>query len=198
MVALSNRSLNIYVIITYMSKNIAIVLLVLAVIYLGVRLFTNNQPNTNDPQTETTTSLDPSDTTDTDSSEPETAQSSGDEAFTASDWQNKTWLWVETVMNNDDIIKPIQTEAFTITFTDRGQVNGGTDCNSFGGSYELLPDNGISFGNLAMTKMYCENSQEQVFVNQVTSANKVFMTDDGRFVLLLPYDSGSIIFSETN
>lgn len=110
----------------------------------------------------------------------------------------KTWVWQETQMNNGDITIPADTDAFTVTFTANGQVSGTTDCNSLSGEYELN-DTSISMGPFAMTKMYCEDSQEQEFVDDLTEADMVFFDEDDNLVLLLPYDSGSVIFApETN
>ncbi|HKK54311.1 MAG TPA: META domain-containing protein [Patescibacteria group bacterium] len=107
----------------------------------------------------------------------------------------KTWVWKETIMSNDEKVVPKNPKAFTITFKEDGSVSGSTDCNSFGGSYELS-DNKIEFSPFAMTKMYCEGSQEQEFVDLVKESNTVQFNNENNLVLLLPFDSGSIIFSE--
>lgn len=107
---------------------------------------------------------------------------------------DKTWVWQETVMNNNEKVTPKNPETFTLTFNKSGRVNGATDCNSFNGSYEVS-DSEIEFGPFAMTKMYCENSQEQEFVDMVKKSNTVHFDDKDNLILLLPYDSGSIIFS---
>jgi len=107
-----------------------------------------------------------------------------------------TWIWEKTVMNDDTTIVPEKTDVFSLTFAADGNVSGTTDCNGFGGSYELGPDNTISFGPFMSTLMFCENSQEAIFSKNVSDSNMIFFTEEGNLVLLLPYDSGSVIFKK--
>lgn len=110
------------------------------------------------------------------------------------DLTSSTWVWEETIMNNGDITTPAEEDAFTLNFTTDGSISGTTDCNSFGGSYSLS-ETEINFGDMAMTRMYCEGSQEQDFVDMVTESNMIYFDENDDLVLLLPYDSGSVIFS---
>lgn len=111
------------------------------------------------------------------------------EILTATSWQ-----WEQAQMNNDDLITPNTIDAFTLTFTDEGLVSGTTDCNTLAGSF-ALNDTRIQMNNLAVTRMFCENSQEAEFLNMVQTSQYIYFTEDNRFVLLLPYDSGSVIFT---
>lgn len=106
---------------------------------------------------------------------------------------SETWVWQETVMSNGDVTTPDDADAFTLTFT-ADEILGTTDCNSFGGSYDLN-ETEISFGPMRMTRMFCEGSQEQEFVDAVTESSMVYFEDGEDLVLLLPYDSGSVIFT---
>ncbi len=107
-----------------------------------------------------------------------------------------TWIWEQTVMNNDTVVTPIQKGAFALTFDiENNTVSGKTDCNGFGGNYTIT-EGGIEFGPLAMTEMYCENSQEQEFVNMITESNGYMFDDQENLVLLLQMDSGSVMFSK--
>ncbi|MCD8507919.1 MAG: META domain-containing protein [Candidatus Pacebacteria bacterium] len=81
-----------------------------------------------------------------------------------------------------------------LTFTNDGNIYGTTDCNGFGGSY-TLDGTKISTSEFFSTMMFCENSQERDFMDMVSVADQVFFDDADNLVLLLPYDSGSIIFS---
>jgi hypothetical protein len=45
--------------------------------------------------------------------------------------------------------------------------------------------------------MYCPDSQEGYFIDIIRRADRIFFTDEGELVLLLPYDSGSIIFKKS-
>lgn len=106
------------------------------------------------------------------------------------------WIWEKTVMNDDTTILPNKVDAFSVTFTEDGNVSGTTDCNGFGGSYNVGLGNTITFGPFMSTLMFCEGSQEAVFSKNVSDSNMVFFTEEGNLVLLLPYDSGSVIFKK--
>ena len=104
-----------------------------------------------------------------------------------------TWTWVETTYNNDMIVQPIQPEAFTLTFAE-GRVQGATDCNHFSGAY-TADDRKIQFDDkMAMTKMYCEGSQETEFVKMLLEVRSYFFNSEGRLILEIKFDSGSMRF----
>jgi len=112
---------------------------------------------------------------------------------TQSGLQSKTWTWVTTTYNDDTVYTPNQADAFTITFTDEGRVQVTTDCNNMQGGYEVT-DNRIEFSRMAATRMYCEGSQEDLFAKMLENVTSYFITDDGRLILELKYDSGSVVF----
>lgn len=104
-----------------------------------------------------------------------------------------TWTWLETAYNNDTIKEPAEKEAFTLTFAD-GRVNGSTDCNRFSGAY-TVDDNKIQFDEkMAMTKMYCEGSQETEFVKMLLEVRSYFFTSRGQLILEIKFDSGVMKF----
>ncbi len=77
-----------------------------------------------------------------------------------------------------------------IAFTESGEVNGNTGCNSFGGSYTLDGDK-ITFEQLAMTMMACEGpvaQQEMEIINGLNRAERYVIEDNQ---LKIFYDGGS-------
>lgn len=74
-----------------------------------------------------------------------------------------TYIWVETV-KDDQTLVPKKPGVFALTFSE-GTLSGTTDCNGFSGSYTREGDS-LSIGALAMTKMFCEDSQEMEFTQQ--------------------------------
>ncbi|HOB89957.1 MAG TPA: META domain-containing protein [Candidatus Colwellbacteria bacterium] len=105
-----------------------------------------------------------------------------------------TWVWEQTIMNDDSVIVPQRTNAFTLKFSTDGRVSGTTDCNSFSGSYEAWSDGAISFSPFASTLMFCEGSQESQFVSAVSDSDRYLMDDAGNLVLLIKFDSGQVHF----
>jgi heat shock protein HslJ len=105
-----------------------------------------------------------------------------------------TWVWQETIMNNGEVIEPDDVDAFTVNFTQSGTVNITTDCNNANGPYSV-DGNSLSIGPLAMTRMFCEGSQETEFTDMLTSDNTYMIDDSDQLVIMLPVDSGSVILT---
>lgn len=105
----------------------------------------------------------------------------------------KTWDWIKTLYNDDKIITPKIADKFSITFKKDGTFSARTDCNGIGGNYSINKNN-ITFGPMMSTLMYCEGSQEYVFRKMLTETSSYMFTSKGELVLLLKYDSGSVIF----
>jgi len=107
---------------------------------------------------------------------------------------NTSWAWVETVFNDGTRITPATEGAFTLTFTPEGEVSATTDCNTFGGSYRAEAGE-LAIEFLTSTTIACpEDAQEQEFIADVAAANGYTVTEEGRLALLLPFNSGSVIF----
>ncbi len=117
--------------------------------------------------------------------------SSSNTTFLLSD---SSWSWVSTGMSNSTTITPNKKDVFTVTFNEDGTLSGTTDCNNFGGTYTTGENNSITFGEFSSTQMYCEGSQEGAFIDMIGKADHFMFTNDGNLVLLLKYDSGSIMF----
>jgi len=105
----------------------------------------------------------------------------------------KKWNWIKTQYSNDKIVTPNIPEKFSITFKKDGSFSIATDCNNAGGSY-MVENKKITFGTMFMTEMYCENSQENEFLKMIEQTESFMFTSKGEMILLLKYDSGSVIF----
>lgn len=103
------------------------------------------------------------------------------------------FVWQATTIN-DEVIEPVKKDAFTIDF-DGDRVSGTTDCNGFSGSYEVGENNTLSFGPLAMTKMFCEGSQEAEFVAPLADVRSFFFAGSGALVLELE-GGGTMLFGK--
>ncbi len=104
------------------------------------------------------------------------------------------WVWVKTMMSDDAIKMPNRAGAFTVTFSADGHVSGTTDCNGFGGDYSMGTEGVMSFGPFMSTQMYCEESQESLFTKDLSNVSRMMIDQSGNLVLMLKYDSGSMIF----
>ncbi len=101
---------------------------------------------------------------------------------------SQTWTWMKSEINNEEIV-PNTEGVFTINF-ESDRASGTTDCNNYFSSFET-EDNNLSFGPIASTLMYCENSQELEFTKSLSEV-KSYRFDDGK--LYLETETGLIIF----
>lgn len=97
-----------------------------------------------------------------------------------------TWVWVETIKGETTII-PKKPGVFTVTLADE-KISGTTDCNGFSGAYTKEGDT-ITVGALAMTKKFCEGSQEMDFLQQFVGS--LTATQSGT-TLTLTHTDGSV------
>ncbi len=109
---------------------------------------------------------------------------------------SQKWIWDRTVMSDGKIIKSNKPGVFSITLKADGNVAGTTDCNGFFASYAVGSDGVIKIDQMGSTMMFCEGSQESIFMTDVGRANRYMLDSSGNLVLLLPYDSGSIMFKK--
>lgn len=103
------------------------------------------------------------------------------------------WTWIKTTFSDKTEMVPKKPEAFKLTFKNDGTMSATTDCNSMGGSYEVTGLN-MSFGPLAMTAMFCENSQEQDFAKLLDSIESYTFTGKGELVFMLKSGKGTATF----
>ncbi len=104
------------------------------------------------------------------------------------------WTWIKTT-KGEQIITPNMKNAFVVNFNEDMSVNGSTDCNGFFGEF-TLSENKVSFGPLASTMMYCEGSQESLFVGDLQKVQSLYFQDNDNLVLVLKDNEGEIEFQE--
>jgi len=106
-----------------------------------------------------------------------------------------SWTWEETFYNNDDVIVPVDSSDFVARFSEDGTFSSTTDCNNTFGSYTLGDDTSLTFGPMAATMMACmEETKEMAYGGMLSEVSSYMIDDSGKLVLMLKYDSGSMIF----
>lgn len=110
---------------------------------------------------------------------------------TASLLTNKSWVWVKTTATGTKDVVPKKIAAFTMIFTATGTISGTTDCNKFFGSYKSDATK-LSFGPFGSTRMFCEGSQESVFLAAMEGVKNY--TIDSNKNLILTTSSSTIFF----
>jgi len=107
---------------------------------------------------------------------------------------DKTWQWEATVTPVEKITVPAP-ERYTILLKSDGTVQARFDCNRGGGGYKISPAR-LSFTPLISTRMACPpDSLDSVFMRDLQRVVSFFV-EAGILYLELPYDSGTMKFSE--
>jgi heat shock protein HslJ len=107
-----------------------------------------------------------------------------------------TWVWEKTIMNDGTAITPDKAGAFSLTFVMGGRVSGKTDCNDFTGNFAITQEESIAFNQLASTEMFCPDSQENIFLDEIQNVDRYLFDKSGNLVFNLKFDSGSVYFKK--
>ncbi len=104
----------------------------------------------------------------------------------------KTWILERGMYGSFEFVPPTS-KKFTITFKRDGTFSATTDCNGMGGKYSTN-GGGITFGEIYMTEMYCEDSKEAEFSSIIGETFKYRFTSRGELIFELSTGKGSATF----
>ncbi len=96
----------------------------------------------------------------------------------------KKWEWVSAVYPDGTRITPKKEKVFTLTFGKDTSFSASTDCNSIGGKYIATSEKSLQFGEMMSTLMYCEDSQEQIFSELLSTVTMFQFTGKGELILI--------------
>jgi heat shock protein HslJ len=105
----------------------------------------------------------------------------------------KTWTWLRAVQDGTEIV-PRQGQAFTVTFGADATFSATTDCNRVRGGYTAQGRELKFAESMIATRMFCADSQEQVFTDLLRRTSSYSFTPRGELVLELTAGAGSITF----
>lgn len=103
-----------------------------------------------------------------------------------------TYTWIETELDEMNIVEPADSYAFTLSFTD-DQVVVETDCNHGVSSYSANEEKVFIFGIPALTKRSCRDSQESEYLKMLADVRSYNLSDEGVLQFKLK-DGGSMRF----
>lgn len=106
------------------------------------------------------------------------------------------WLWVDTSMSDDSRTETDSLQSFSIAFQENGNLAMTTDCNNVRGTYTLSGTNNLTMTATAMTRKFCQESQETAFIKQLSQVES-YMAEGERLSLILKLDSGTMTFTQT-
>ena len=105
-----------------------------------------------------------------------------------------SWVWVETEMGDETIIRPNSAGDFWLNLNeDEPKVVIMTDCNNASGTFTVWSNGEISFGAMMSTQMFCEGAKEDVFLGQIGLA-RTYLLDENGLHLAMEADSGIMHF----
>lgn len=105
------------------------------------------------------------------------------------------WAWQETVYNDGEVVTPTDSAQFIARFNEDGTFSSTTDCNNTFGAY-TRDESALTFGPLAATLMAClDETKEMIYGEMLSQVTSYMIADNGNLVLMLKYDTGSMIFT---
>lgn len=108
------------------------------------------------------------------------------------------WVWVQTLMNNDEKIVPSTPGKYTLAFNNNNQLNITTDCNIIGKSiYKTNENNSLVLTIGVTTRKSCQNSTESEYLNNLTQIES-FIVENDKLFLQIKMDSGVMEFESIN
>lgn len=115
-------------------------------------------------------------------------------AMVATDLVGPLWQWTDLIQPSAGTAIP-NPAAYTIMFNTDGTANIQADCNVGGATYTTAAEGSLTITPGAFTLAYCgQNSLDQVFIGGLTNA-KSYRIDQGRLIIDMLYDSGSLAFA---
>lgn len=107
--------------------------------------------------------------------------------------EGSSWQWERTELHTGEQVEAPSGEGFVLSFEADGQVQSSTDCNHMAGIYSQDGEV-LSMGQFAMTKMFCPDSMESVYAEQLGLVSSFSLTGDTMF-MNLNRDYGTMIFT---
>jgi heat shock protein HslJ len=105
------------------------------------------------------------------------------------------WNWRGTTGPTGTVVTDIpQENPFMLTFSTDGTASSATDCNSMSSGYTADDAGTLSFSEFAMTMMYCEDSKEFEYSQQLSQAERFSFPNSETLYLHLANDAGVMIF----
>lgn len=104
-----------------------------------------------------------------------------------------SWLWQKTTLSDGSVIMPSRPQAFGLRFYENGAVDVSTDCNNGRGTYEVRGASGLTMGPIMRTFMFCPNSREDEFYQELAQVAS-YEIQDGVLRLLFKSNTGVMTF----
>jgi heat shock protein HslJ len=105
---------------------------------------------------------------------------------------NIRWVWKYTD-HSDGTRRLSENDDYVLTFNEDLTYESSTDCNGLSGTY-VVDHEVLSIAQPAMTKMFCEGSDEMTYVSELELTNS-YVVEGDTLRLNLNLDGGTMIFN---
>lgn len=107
--------------------------------------------------------------------------------------ENKKFSWLRTELTGNANIVSKSPLSFILNFNKDLTFNSTTDCNTNSGIYQIT-DKSVAFSNIVATRMFCQNSQENTYVEELSNVES-YEIDGDNLYLVLNGKKGRMVFS---
>jgi heat shock protein HslJ len=107
--------------------------------------------------------------------------------------ENKKFSWVRTELTGSANMVSKSPASFILSFDKDLKFTTSTDCNTNSGIYQISGAT-LSFSNIVATRMFCENSQEDIYIEQLSNVDSFEINGDNLY-LILNDKKGRMVFS---
>jgi len=107
--------------------------------------------------------------------------------------ENKKFSWVRTELTGSTNMVSKSPASFILSFDKDLKFTTSTDCNTNSGIYQISGAT-LSFSNIVATRMFCENSQEDIYIEQLSNVDSFEINGDNLY-LILNDKKGRMVFS---
>jgi len=107
--------------------------------------------------------------------------------------ENKKFSWLRTELTGKTNLVSKSPLSFILNFNKDLKFSSSTDCNNNSGIYKFSGSN-LSFSEIIATRMFCENSQENDYIEQLSNVESFEISGDALY-LNLAGKKGRMVFS---
>lgn len=107
----------------------------------------------------------------------------------------KVWLWENLIVKDDNLLRPVDSKNFNLSFSKDGKILATTNCANFEGAY-ILNKNNLTISNLTQSKNICSNKEGEKFIQALREVDSVALDEESNPVLFLKDNSGSMSFEK--
>ena len=107
--------------------------------------------------------------------------------------ENKKFSWVRTELTGSANLVSKSPASFILGFDEDLKFTTSTDCNTNSGIYQTSGAT-LSFSNIVATRMFCENSQENIYIEQLSNVESFEINGDNLYMILTG-KKGRMVFS---